>query len=503
MLKLLSKYSIMGKVYAVFGVLLAVTFIASTLAVFLSVKSENSVMETADLHHKNNKIIELNVKLTEAQSLVSNFILSGDIDRVEAFKVLRGELDDFVPEVTTLLNSDAEHAEYGEHIQKIEKLYNSWIQEIVEPAFKYAQNPYTFDMARVLTVSERNDEIWQGVFENIHGLEALLARDLIAVREIEKSTMFLMKTSAIISAIVLLGFCVLSVLMVKKVIVSPLLSISSEFQELANFDLTRYVKVESEDEIGHMAEGFNRFVEKLRNLISAVGSASNQMAAAAEEMSSSMQNMVDMGKRQTDASSQILQAVQDSAQTAQEISDTSQSTQDNVSAISRSADNANECMGDLQRNSEEIVQVVSVINDIADQVNLLALNAAIEAARAGDAGRGFAVVADEVRKLAGHTANSTQQIEGAIQKLKGNVTKTGDALYSITDSIQNISGEVGMVTSSLTQQSAAIEEISSTVDMFTNQVEKLEQSIHEIEEVSGSIAREASELDSQIEVFKT
>ena len=198
-------------------------------------------------------------------------------------------------------------------------------------------------------------------------------------------------------------------------------------------------------------------------------------------------------------------------------------TVDGMQSIAKSVEESANTIEELGRNSDQIGEIITVINDIADQTNLLALNAAIEAARAGEHGKGFAVVADEVRKLAERTTKATKEIRGKIELIQdktagaveamnsgrkdvdagvGFATEAGVSLTNIVEIVKNVSNMINQIAAAEEQQSAAAGEISSNMESIANVTKEASGSVKDTSNAANELSKIASELQTMTSQFK-
>ena len=236
-----------------------------------------------------------------------------------------------------------------------------------------------------------------------------------------------------------------------------ILRLLDELSSLADGDLTVQATV-TEDITGAIADSINYAIEALRDLVTTVNDSSILVDAAAKQTEAASQHLVRASETQTkqavaasESIAQVVAAIEEVSGNAERCSDVARHSVDVAhkggEAVRRNIEGMNTIRETIQdtskrikrlgESSQEIGNIVALIEEIAEQTNILALNASIEASRAGEAGRGFAVVADEVQKLAERSTNATKQIEVLVSTIQSD---TNEAVVAMERSTTDVVG---------------------------------------------------------------
>ncbi|KZL42022.1 chemotaxis protein [Pseudomonas syringae pv. syringae] len=323
----------------------------------------------------------------------------------------------------------------------------------------------------------------------------------------------------------LVGLCVLLLLAVVlgRRVVSKLHLLIAALNDLAagEGDLTKRVKLDSNDEIGDMSAAVNRFIDKLQPIVREAGevaqrtgqeigvmSERNAGADAAAELQrdevaaslKALEQMADEAQSESHAMQAALRQVIDIKQATDENTRTSSQVGGLIEALAGQVETGAQVIERLAQQSQQIEVVLEVIHGIAEQTNLLALNAAIEAARAGETGRGFAVVADEVRALASKTQSSTGDIQEHIVALQrgakeavaaigiaGRQAKEGLEVLrdsakrqqTVQASVEQVHAAIGLATRAAVHQAEGAQAVRGLVEVIHAQAERAAKAVVE------------------------
>jgi methyl-accepting chemotaxis protein len=314
-----------------------------------------------------------------------------------------------------------------------------------------------------------------------------------------------------------------------KLIIAPIQKTIEVIEDISQGNLTKRVDVVSHDEIGEMSNHFNAFVVKLHQAIVHVARSSNdvssaantldsaaeQMAAGVEQAAAQVNSVATASEEMSTTSSEIAQNCVMAAKSSEKANGAAiegekiiQETVDVMKRINERVKESASIIKSLGTRSDQIGEVVGLINDVADQTNLLALNAAIEAARAGEHGRGFAVVADEVRKLAERTTEATKEIGDTIAAMQ---TETKNAVSSMEagvkevevgsveaeksgDALNDILKQINAATVEINQIAVASEQQTATTNEIANNIQQISEAMHDTSKRIQDNASAASQL---------
>ncbi|AJQ93476.1 methyl-accepting chemotaxis protein [Gynuella sunshinyii] len=324
---------------------------------------------------------------------------------------------------------------------------------------------------------------------------------------------------------------------------NAILRLLDELADLADGDLTTEATV-TEDFTGAIADSINFAIDQMRGLVSAINATAVQVSSAAQETQATAMHLAEASEHQAQEIAGASAAVNEMAVSIDQVSANAAESSavaersvaiakkgaDVVQATINGMDNIREQIQEtakrikrLGESSQEIGDIVSLINDIADQTNILALNAAIQASMAGDAGRGFAVVADEVQRLAERSSAATKQIEALVKTIQ---TDTNEAVISMEqttsevvrgarlaqdagvalEEIENVSKSLAdliqNISNAARQQASSAGHISNTMNVIQEITSQTSAGTMATAKSIGNLAQLANEMRASVAGFK-
>lgn len=298
-------------------------------------------------------------------------------------------------------------------------------------------------------------------------------------------------------------------------IVDPVRNTIDVLGQLSGGNLTRSMDGDYKGAFAEIQNATNTTIARLKDMVLRIKDSAESVSSAASEISSgssdlSMRTEQQASSLEETAASmeEITGAVKQNSENSTTANKLSSQARDVAEKGGRVVDDAVVAMNNIEKSSQKISDIISVIDEIAFQTNLLALNAAVEAARAGDAGKGFAVVASEVRSLAGRSASASKEIKALIMESAQEVgsgaslvKQSGDTLKEIVSSVAQVASIISEIASASAEQSSGIDEINSAIAQMDETTQQNAALVEENTAAAQSMLTQAQELQDLMTFF--
>jgi methyl-accepting chemotaxis protein len=293
-------------------------------------------------------------------------------------------------------------------------------------------------------------------------------------------------------------------------------AIGEALSRLAAGDLSAKVEGDLAPEFHGLKGDFEQAVGALAEAMRAVEHSAGGIRAGADEIARSAEDLSQRTEQQAATLEQTAAAVEEltsavgkTAQGAREVSSRVGEASAEAERSGQIVTRAAEAMTKIEAQSQQVNQILGMIDEIAFQTNLLALNAGVEAARAGDSGKGFAVVAQEVRALAQRSSQAASEIKSLITESSRQVSEgvdlvgqTGAALRGIVEKVDGIDTLVNAIAASASEQATALNQVNSAVNQLDQVTQRNAAMVSQSTEATHALRVEAADLSNRVSAFR-
>ncbi len=314
-----------------------------------------------------------------------------------------------------------------------------------------------------------------------------------------------MRRTILATMAVAIAVAFVALLALSRSISKPLNKATGYAKLLAEGNLTARVEKKflgRGDEIGDLSKAIENMISHLRDVATNAQSVTQKVAAGSDSISASAQQLSQGSTEQAASAEQISASVEQMSSTIKQNADNARATEGMAIKAARDAEQGNMAVSKSVDAMKQIVEKISIIENIASQTNLLALNAAIEAARAGESGKGFAVVASEVRKLAERSAKAASEITELSQLTMSAASDASGVIGAIVPDIKKTAELVQEIALASQEQSQGIEQIQKAMMQLDTVIQQNAGASEDMAGMAEELSGESRDLKSTIAYFR-
>ncbi|MEI2386600.1 methyl-accepting chemotaxis protein [Breoghania sp. JC706] len=514
-MRTLSKLTVTAKLTAIFACILVIGLAGAVVTVSQLTETRNSVQEKTELMKTLDDANVYEMAISSAQAAIRTYLLTGEISNIDAYHKevdareavydkLKGSL---IGEVDTLKLANAKAVE--------------WEKTFADRQISLMERPDTVELARALEVTGDVQALTEEIHAALNSYRTQLLARIDAAEKMQRSQLSNVEMVATASGVVMLLIAVFAALFSYRGISRPMRVIARETAEIAEGALDTHIDyAERGDEVGDLARALTIFRDNLaenrrleeavrereetarqerkaelqalakefedtvKALVERLGISANALSGNADQLSSladaTSGQVIDASSASEQASANVNSVADAAEQLAESVREINNQLENNAKLVVETAAEVartSTSVGELRDVVARIGEVISLIQEIAEQTNLLALNATIEAARAGEAGKGFAVVASEVKQLASQTAKATEQIESQIAQMQNAASSSISAVDTISGRLETMRETASSIAAAAEEQGLSVQEIARNISEAARGTTQVSQAI--------------------------